>query len=327
MREELTGLGWGEFFSVDTVTTKDISMAAVYPHASTLPLSSAAASITRRILISSTQADATPVVYGKGLVQIQDATHKCLNVSSQGQRQRQTKKLMLTPEVWQYIKSQFKDLVEVLQYDTQSIKQVVYNGAKRKLISVKQTTELLRFESVQQLDAFADTFGLACVLGIRRRRPRKGVTEHLKESEIFNVVSGSDVTTHARAHRSYEDGIDLAFNGKILTVVVRYSKYIYRMNNATMEVDGCPMNLLSIVIGHAVNKQSSSDDNSSIANAEDHVFVGAVFEDTERSIVVRVAKINRPSIRCAIMQPRSRVGEFVTYGDEAFVINMIANYN
>ena len=57
-----------------------------------------------------------------------------------------------------YIKFVFEDLVNVIRFDTTVYRHSMYNGAKRKSVSVVLATELLRFETAQQLDAFGDTF-------------------------------------------------------------------------------------------------------------------------------------------------------------------------
>lgn len=170
----------------------------------------------------------------KGIVTVQETVRKCLNVCSQTQRMKQTKKVGISNECWLYIKSLFAETVNCSVYDTQTIRQVVYNGAKRMAVSTKHTTELLRFETVQQLESFACVFGRGSVFGIRSRRPKKGNIEHLKESEIFNVVVGKEIVEEDPINRrTSNDGIDLVFNGDMLSVVARYSKYIFRRSVVT----------------------------------------------------------------------------------------------
>lgn len=235
---------------------------------------------------------------------------------------------MLGTNVWPYVKSIFSNIVSVVGFDTQTIKQVIYKGAKRKAISVIASSEMLRFETEQQLDAFADTFGAAAVFGIRRRRPRKGYTDHLKCSEIFNVVAGLETPPSATRRRTTNDGIDLIFNGKILTVVVRYTKYVFNRSAESGLAEGCPTDIVANVINHSTARsEEASDADSSDDLAPTSICVGDTFEDKERGIIARVVEVNHPSVRCSIQHPRSRASHFITYGDYEQVLTMIREYN
>lgn len=259
----------------------------------------------------------------EGLCIIQDTVHKCMNVSSQGQRHKQTKKANISSEVWRYVKSVFKDTTPVVSFTTKSIRQIIYMGAKRKATSVASTTEMIRFETMNHLVAFSKVFGSACVFGIRQRKPKLGTVAHLKASEIFNIVAAKEVANAPPQRATADDSIDLKFDGRVLTVVTRYTKYVYNRDTNTGNAENCP----SLIVADIINRSEHSDETSNgDGNSVRSIHVGDSFEDQERGLVLRVAEKNADFVRCCIIYPPGRRNEYITYNNLTLVRDMINAY-
>lgn len=120
-----------------------------------------------------------------------------------------------------------------------------------------------------------------------------------------------------------DDGIDLTYNGNVLNVCVRYSKYVFNRNT----LQDCPLSLLADVITFGRNNNIAIDEGPDGLMGEESVEVGTTFEDVLRQLVVTIVEVNLPAIRCKIVQPSSRRNEYITYDNAGEVRDMIREYN
>jgi hypothetical protein len=240
----------------------------------------------------------------------------------QGSFTRYSLKVAFSGDCWEYIKECVQAQVPVHTQKTKATRTRVSNGLKFQTLHMPTVTEILRFETKEQLNLFRSLFGSFSTFGYRQRRPRIGTVKSLCENDIMNVVAGNEEPEEEFRRRTVESGIDLSFDAFELTVTVRYEKYIYHTTSQNGQ-DGaavdCPCDHLEDVMNFGERQQT---------RVAPPVSKGNFFRDSvDMRMVLKVMEVNVLGVSCQVMAPRRRRNEIVTYKDKEAVGHMIAEYN
>jgi hypothetical protein len=243
----------------------------------------------------------------------------------QGSFTRHSLKVPFYGDCWEYIKASVEAHVPVHTKKTKATRTRVSNGLKYQTIRMPTVTEILRFETKDQLKLFRSLFGSFSTFGYRQRRPRIGIVKSLCENDIMNVVAGNEEAEEEFQRRTVANGIDLSFDAFELTVTVRYEKYVYHTSTTTSQngqsaaVD-CPCDHLQDVMNFGQREQT---------RVVPLVYKGNFFQDAvDTRMVLKVLEVNvRDGVSCRVMAPITRRNEIVSYEDKEAVGRMIAEYN
>ena len=231
-------------------------------------------------------------------------------------------------ELWDYVVRRASPLVQPVEGQGSRVSAFTIGGMTRQSKSLKSTTYLLRFETEAQLSLLRSIFGDTVTCGIRRRRPKVGMSKFLRENDDLNVVVGSEEAETPFKKRTVQQGVDLRYDNRCIAVAIRYQKYQYTVDANGYPID-CPTAHLSTVIADGVGDEV--DDGSSTSSFPT-LTIGAYFEWQDRIVKVRLL---RPSLQggqqvfvTALDGPQDQRGPLPhPIDDSELVADLIAEYN
>jgi hypothetical protein len=177
-----------------------------------------------------------------GMMFIQQTLRRLMSKYGSKQKLRQTEKFRMDNELWRYILRNVgvhKNEMSANISESRQTLQVITTGGRCHSSKDKKNSFILRFVTPSQLCIFCRLFGELSVIGIRKPRPPLDQSREILENDVVNVVVASHTQAVFKRH-SVQNGVDLEYDGVILRLVVRYSRYILLVHPATGEVLKCP---------------------------------------------------------------------------------------
>jgi hypothetical protein len=175
-------------------------------------------------------------------------------------------------------------------------------------VPVHANSEMVRFDTAQELSNLSSELGELVTVGVRKRRPKHGIEKSLHVNDVINVVAGSEEREEPFLHRTSEQGIDLTFDG------VNHVRLRMRCQRFQCG-DACPSTILSRIIarkiplGGAESDETSSDDDSDDDDAA--AKVGMEFE--KDLVQCQIRSIDAPMVTAVVCCPKDMAGGVETF--------------
>jgi hypothetical protein len=201
---------------------------------------------------------------------IRDRLVKLLNRTGEKQGVefcRNSEKMPLDPEAWFYLLQKLAPSVTARESVSRILRFRILQGMIGSKKSVERPSEILRFESEDQLETFRRVFGATITYGFRHPKPRVGQTQCIAENFAIHVMYGAEELEQPFLSSTKKVGIDLIFDQVDLKIIARYTKFLYEHDQETGELKDpngeCPLHFRLQLEGRTLdpNFSDSNDEN------------------------------------------------------------------
>jgi hypothetical protein len=166
---------------------------------------------------------------------IRDLIYTKMNSISerQGNHTKMSGKIILSQEGWSYIRRNAqRSGMDSRIFHCRSIRSRLVGALTSVSHRIERAAEFYRFETEEQLLLLQKILGTNSIYGKRQRRARLDNQKTIIVNDVLNVVTTGlfVLAEEPFTRRTVRDGIDFLYDSVELTVVIRYSKFIYSTN-------------------------------------------------------------------------------------------------
>mmetsp|Transcript_24393 Transcript_24393/g.44112 ORF Transcript_24393/g.44112 Transcript_24393/m.44112 type:complete len:435 (-) Transcript_24393:20-1324(-) len=235
------------------------------------------------------------------LLRINVEISRILGSTNQSQGMSKRVKIGMDILAWRYIveKSGEVGCRECQEVSLICWKRVTMPGLKIKKRVENNRSELIRFETVAELNGFAGLFGSRSVVNVRARLPfsRSREGRELRENDIINVVVGKDERDSPFRYRTTENGVDLIYDRVDKAVLsIRYSAYVFSSNGEHLSV--MSERIIQRMCPDSVAEEVKEEEKA-MENEERIIFVDSEFE--HEGSVYRVTDVRNGEVICRVI--------------------------
>ena len=190
-------------------------------------------------------------------------------------------KVTINNDTWEYLLFKVSAVTGMPRETiTTSVKRLLLPGLTLKSVRVSSNGLMIRFETLDDLQALSRVFGQQVTIEVRKRQPPINKPSDLCINDAINVIVGSK-----EKHVPLNARIDLTFDGRTeLKICIRYRRYQYQISPTSGNPRNCPLLLKRIIKRKRI--VIGKDNNSCSSNSNSIAMLVEVITDGDDQIVV-----------------------------------------